>query len=162
MIGRLGLVLMVGLSWPAGAGDIQPKDFGKGIINLLQFAPGKVSKVKPSPLTVVRDAKAYARFLDRIPKKQISRTRPAPPNSDPLLKRPPIDFTKHKLLTVSRPAMTRAVFTKITSAKQEILLTVEFPREEIAARPVHVGTYTAVLIPKTKKPVRLRIVGAQR
>ena len=162
MIGRLGLVLMVGLSWTAGAGDIQPKDFGKGIINLLQFAPGKVPKVKPSPLTVVRDAKAYARFLDRLPKKQISRTRPAPPNSDPLLKRPPIDFTKHTLLAVSRSAMTRAVFTKITSAKLEILVTVEFPREEIAARPIHIGTYTAVLIPKTKKPVRLRIVGAQR
>ena len=162
MIGRLGLVLMVGLSWTAGAGDIQPKDFGKGIINLLQFAPGKVPKVKPSSLTVVRDAKAYARFLDRIPKKQISRTRPAPPNSDPLLKRPPIDFTKHTLLTVSRPAMTRAVFTKITSAKLEILVTVEFPREEIAARPIHIGTYTAVLIPKIKKPVRRRIVGAQR
>ncbi|MDE2714505.1 MAG: hypothetical protein OSB74_09105 [Verrucomicrobiota bacterium] len=162
MIGRLGLVLMVGLSWTAGAGDIQPKDFGKGIINLLQFAPGKVPEVKPSPLTVVRDAKAYARFLERIPKKQISRTRPAPPNSDPLLKRPPIDFTKHTLLAVSRPAMTRAVFTKITSAKLEILVTVEFPREEIAARPIHIGTYTAVLIPKIKKPVRLRIVGAQR
>ncbi|MDC0144892.1 hypothetical protein OAK45_10250, partial [Verrucomicrobia bacterium] len=135
MIRRLGLVLMVGLSWTAGAGDIQPKDFGKGIINLLQFAPGKVPEVKPSPLTVVRGAKAYARFLERIPKKQISRTRPAPPNSDPLLKRPPIDFTKHTLLAVSRPAMTRAVFTKITSAKLEILVTVEFPREEIAARP---------------------------
>ena len=162
MIGRLGLVLMVGLPWSAGAGDIQPKDFGKGIINLLQFIPGKVPEVKPSPLTVVRDAKAYARFLERIPKKQISRTRPAPPNSDPLLKRPPIDFTKHTLLAVSRPAMTRAVFTKITSSKLEILVTVEFPREEIAARPIHIGTYTAVLIPKTKKPVRLRIVGDQR
>ena len=162
MIGRLGLVLIVGLSWSAGAGDIQPKDFGKGIINLLQFIPGKVPEVKPSPLTVVRDAKAYARFLERIPKKQISRTRPAPPNSDPLLKRPPIDFTKHTLLAVSRPAMTRAVFTKITSSKLEILVTVEFPREEIAARPIHIGTYTAVLIPKTKKPVRLRIVGDQR
>ena len=162
MIGRLGLVLMVGLSWSAGVGDIQPKDFGKGIINLLQFVSGKVPKVKPSPLTVVRDAKAYARFLERLPKKQISRTRPAPPNSDPLLKRPPIDFTKHTLLAVSRPAMTRAVFTKITSAKLEILVTVEFPREEIAARPIHIGTYTAVLIPKIKKAVRLRIVGAQR
>ena len=162
MIGRLGLALMGGLSWMAGADEIQSKDFGQGIITLLQFAPRKVPKVNPSPLTVVRDAKAYARFLDRIPKKQISRTRPAPPNPDPLLKRPPIDFTKHTLLAVSRPAMTRAVFTKITSAKLEILVTVEFPREEIAARPIHIGTYTAVLIPKIKKPVRLRIVGAQR
>ena len=162
MITRLGLALMVGLPGTAGANEIQPKDFGKGIITLPLFAPGKSPKVKPAPLTVVRDAKAYARFLDRIPKKQISRTRPAPLNPDPLLKRPPIDFTKHALLAVSRPAMTRPVFTKITSAKREIVVTIEFPREEISARPVHIGTYTAVLIPKIKKPVRLRIVETQR
>ena len=162
MITRLGLALMVGLPLAVGADEIQPKDFGKGIITLPLFAPGKAPKVKPSLLTVVRDAKAYAGFLDRIPKQQISRTRPAPPNPDPLLKRPPIDFTKYTLLAVSRPAMTRTVFTKITGAKREIVVTVEFPREEIAARPIHIGTYTAVLIPKIKKPVRLRIVEAQR
>ena len=162
MIGRLGLVLMVGLSWTAGAGDIQPKDFGKGIINLLQFAPGKVAKVKPSPLTVVRDAKAYAIVLDLIPRKQISRTRPAPPNNDPLLKRPPVDFAKHILLVVSRSSMTRPVFEKITKAKNEIVVTVKFPRDQIAARPIHIGTYSAVLIPKTELPARLRIIEAKR
>ena len=162
MIVRLGLALLAMLPLAAVADEIQPTEFGQGIITLPLFPPGKAPKVKPSLLTVVRDAKACARFLDRIPKKQISRTRPAPPNPDPLLKRPPIDFTKHTLLAVSRPAMTRPVFTKITSAKREIMVTIEFPREEIAARPIHIGTYTAVLIPKIKKPGRLRIVEAQR
>ena len=161
MITRLGLALMVGLPWAAGADEIQPKDFGKGIITLPLFAPGKAPKVKPSPLTVVRDAKAYARFLDRIPRKQISPTRPAPPNPDPLLKKPKVDFAKHTLLAVSRPSMTRPVFWILTKEKNELIVSVKFPRNQIAARPIHIGTYSAVLIPKTELPVRLRIIESQ-
>jgi hypothetical protein len=74
----------------------------------------------------------------------------------------PIDFAKHILLVVSRSSMTRPVFEKITKAKNEIVVTVKFPRDQIAARPIHIGTYSAVLIPKTDFPVRLRIVEAQR
>ena len=54
MITRLGLALMVGLPLAAGADEIQPKHFGKGIIALSLFAPGKAPKVKPSLLTVVQ------------------------------------------------------------------------------------------------------------
>ena len=162
MIVRLGLALLVMLPLAAVTDEIQPTDFGKGIITLPRFAPGKTPKVKPSPLTVVRDAMAYARLLDRIPKKQISRTRPAPPNTDPLLKKPKVDFSTHTLLAISRPSMTRPVFGKISKTKNEILVTVKFPRNQIAAHPIHIGTYSAVLIPKTDLKVRLRIVEAQR
>ena len=162
MIVRLGLALLAMLPLAAVADEVQPKEFGKGIITQPLFPPGQAPKGKLSPLTVVRDAKAYAIVLDLIPRKQISRTRPAPPNNDPLLKRPPVDFAKHILLVVSRSSMTRPVFEKITKAKNEIVVTVKFPRDQIAARPIHIGTYSAVLIPKTDFPVRLRIVEAQR
>ncbi len=162
MISRLGLALSAMLPLAAMADEIQPTEFGRGIITLPVFPPGQAPKGKGSPLTVVRDAKAYGIVLDLIPKKQISRTRPAPPNTDPLLNRPPIDFAKHLMLVASRPSMTRPVFGKITKAKNEIVVTVKFPRDQIAARPIHIGTYSAVLIPKTDLPVRLRIVEAQR
>ena len=162
MIVRLGLALLAMRPLAAVADEIQPTEFGQGIITLPLFPPGKAPKVKPSALTVVRDTKAYARFLDRIPTKQISRTRPAPPNTDPLLKKPKVDFAKHTLLAVSRPSMTRPVFGKITKSKNEIAVTVKFPQDQIAARTIHIGTYSAVLIPKTDLPLRLRIVESQR
>jgi len=86
MIVRLGLALLAMLPLAAGADEVQPKEFGKGIITQPLFPPGQAPKGKLSPLTVVRDAKAYAIVLDLIPRKQISRTRSAPPNNDPLLK----------------------------------------------------------------------------
>ena len=79
-----------------------------------------------------------------------------------MLKKPPIDFTKHTLLYISRPSMTRPVFKTITTGKKEIVAGVEYPREFPAARPIHIGTYTAVLIPKTVLPVKLRLIAGQR
>jgi hypothetical protein len=162
MITRLGLVLLVMLPLVVAAEEIQPTKFGNGIITLPVFPRGQVPKGKQSPLTVVRDAKAYAIVLDLIPRKQISRTRPAPPNTDLLLKRPKIDFSKHILLVASRPSMTRPVFRHITKSKNRIVVVVNFPRDQIAARPIHLGTYSAVLIPKTDLPVHLQLVEAQR
>ena len=162
MIVRLGLALLAMLPLAAVADEVQPKEFGKGIITQPLFPPGQAPKGKLSPLTVVRDAKAYAIVLDLIPRKQISRTRPAPPNTDPLLKRPKIDFAKHILLVASRPSMTRPVFRQITKSKNKIVVVVNFPRDQIAARPIHIGTYSAVLIPKTELPARLRIIEAKR
>ncbi len=161
MITRLSFALFALLPLVAAAEEIQPTKFGNGIITLPIFPPGQVPKGKQSPLTVVRDAKAYAIVLDLIPRKQISRTRPAPPNDDPLLKRPKVDFAKHILLIASRPSMTRPVFREITKEKNEIVVTVNFPRDQIAARPIHIGTYSAVLIPKTDLPVRLQLVATR-
>ena len=162
MIPRIGLILLAILPLVAQAGEIPAKPFGRGIILLPQYPPGKRPKVQPSPLIVVRDAKAYARFLSRIPREQISRTRPAPPNTDPLLKKPRVDFAKHTLLVVTRESMTRPVFKNITATRMETLALVDFPREVIAARPTHIGTYTAVLIPRTDKSVRLKSIEAKR
>ena len=58
--------------------------------------------------------------------------------------------------------MTRSVFKKITATRMETEALVDFPREVIATRPTHIGTNTAVLIPKTDKPVRLKLTKAKR
>ncbi len=158
MMIRIGALLLFALPLVAAAEEVVIQKTWRGIIFLPRSFPGKAPKAKPSPLKVVRDAKGYDEFLKLIPKNQISRTRPAPPNKDPLLKKPPVDFTKHTLLYVSRPSMARPVFKKITSGKKEMVITVEFPRQFPAAHPIHIGTYTAVLIPRSDKPVQLRLI----
>ena len=158
MMIRIGVLLLSALPLVAVAEEVVIQKTWRGIIFLPRSFPGKALKAKPSPLKVVRDAKGYDEFLKLIPKKQISRTRPAPPNTDPLLKKPPVDFTRHTLLAISRPSMTRPVFKKITEGEKDVMVSVEFPREFPAAHPIHIGTYTAVLIPKSDKSVQLRLI----
>jgi len=158
MMTRIGALLLSVLPLVAAAEEVVIQKTWRGIIFMPRPFPGKAPKAKQSPLTVVRDEKGYGQFLKLIPQKQISRTRPAPPNTDPLLKKPPIDFTKHTLLYISRPSMTRPLFKKIIKGEKEIVAGVEFPRELPAAHPIQIGTYTAVLIPKTGLAVKLRFV----
>ena len=158
MMIRIGALLLAIPPMGLIAGELAIQKTWSGIIRLQQGTFGGKPRTKPSPLTVVQDAKSYTRFLSRIPSKQISRTRPAPPNKDPLLKKPVFDFSKSTLLTIDRPAMARPVFKGIIENKKEVVVSVEFPREFPAARPIDIGTYTAVLIPKTEKPVRLQLI----
>ena len=162
MMIRIGTLLLFAIPLVAAAEDVVIQKTWRGIIFMPRPFPGKAPKAKQSPLTVVRDEKGYGQFLKLIPQKQISRTRPAPPNTDPLLKKPPIDFTKHTLLYISRPSMTRPLFKKIIKGEKEIVAGVEFPREFPAAHPIHIGTYSAVLIQRSGKPVRLRLIEAGR
>ena len=152
----LTLPIFILLPQPLAADVIPVKPFARGIIRLPQYPFSKTHKSKPSPLIVVRNAKEYAQFLDRIPKKQISKTRPAPLNTDPLLKRPRIDFQKHTLLVLTRPSMTRPKFTSVIGNSKSLDVSANFPRELPAARPIHIGTYTAVLIPQSSLPIRLK------
>ena len=159
---RIGALLLVILPMGLIAGELVIQKTWSGVIRLQQNPFGRKPKTKPSQLTVVHDTKSYTRFLSRIPSKQISRTRPAPPNKDPLLKKPVIDFTKNTLLTIDRSAMVRPVFKRIIEHEKEVVVSVEVPREFPAARPIDIGTYTAILIPNTGKPIRLQLIEAGR
>ncbi len=111
-----------------------------------------------APAIVVNDQKGYQELLTRIPAKQISRTRPAPENNDPLRKTPKIDFTKNTLLVAIRPSMTKPVFQAVENDDKMTTVTVAFPRNQPAARPVHIGVYSALLIPKAKPKIHLKLV----
>ena len=134
----------------------------RGMIHFPHSFPLDGSKTKEvSPLIVVQGERQYEAFVARIPTKQISKTRPALPSSDPLLKKPEIDFTKYTLLVVSRLSMSRPIIKSVTTYQNKVHVEVEYPKEFPAARPLNIGTYTAVLIPKTKgeysvSPVRLQ------
>jgi hypothetical protein len=58
--------------------------------------------------------------------------------------------------------MVRPVFKRIIEHEKEVVVSVEFPREFPAARPIDIGTYTAILIPNTGKPIRLQLIEAGR
>ena len=138
------------------------KSYG-GIIYIPRvFSFDGVKPKKESPLIVVQDSEGYEKFLKRIPTKQISRTRPAPLNTDPLLKKPKIDFTKLTLIAVSRPSMTKPVIRSVKINENKVNIDVSFPREFPAAHPVDIGTYTAVLIPKTEGMHLIRIGKARK
>ena len=132
------------------AGEIKPTKTYGGIIYMTRsFSLNGAKPKKESPMIVVQSSKDYEKFLKRIPVKQISRTRPAPPNTDPMLKKPKIDFSKHTLIAVTRPSMTSPVIGSIKTNEKRVEVDVNFPRELPAAHPINIGTYTAVLIPKT-------------
>lgn len=146
----LAALLLTALALPA----LEPN--WSGIITLERNPLKQPPKAK-SPLLVVNDQKAYEKFLARIPAKQISRTRPAPANNDPIRKRPKIDFTINTLLIAIRPSMAKPVIQSVKSNEKETTVTVKFPRENFAARPLHIGVYTALLVPKVKPTVRLKL-----
>ena len=132
------------------AGEVKPTKTYGGIIYITRsFSLNGAKPKRESPLIVVQDLKGYGKFLKRIPTKQISRIRPAPPNKDPLLKKPKIDFSKHTLIAVTRPSMTSPVIGSIKTNNKRVEVDVNFPRELPAAHPINIGTYTAILIPKT-------------
>lgn len=143
--------------------DFKPIKTYKGIIYIPRaFSLDGAKTKKESPLIVVQNAKEYEQFIRRIPTKQISRTRPAPLNTDPLLKKPKIDFTKLTLIAVSRPSMTKPVIRSIKTNENKVNIDVSFPPEFPAAHPVDIGTYTAVLIPKTEGMHLIRIEKARK
>ena len=148
------------LTFTIGAAYAEParlESTWTGIITLPLRLPAKQPKAA-SPLTAIRDAQAYEKFLKRIPKKQIPRTRPVPPNEDPLLHKPKIDFAKHPLLVVERSSLTQPIFRKIERGPKETVVTISFPRNQPLARPIHIGCYAALLVPKINGRIRLNLV----
>jgi hypothetical protein len=143
----LGPLLLLVLLVPPklNATEIKSNKTYRGIIYMPRsFSLDGAKPKKEDPLIVVQDSQGYEKFL-----KQIPRTWPAPPNTDPLLKKPKIDFSKHTLIAVTRPSMTSPVIGSIKTNNQGVEVAVNFPRELPAAHPINIGTYTAILIPKT-------------
>ena len=158
---KLLLLLFVGsLGLPSlYSQEVKPIKTFKGIIYIPRaFSLDGAKPRKESPLIVVQNDKEYERFLKRIPIRQISRTRPAPPNTDPLIKKPEIDFKKHTLIAVSRSSMAKPIIRSVKVDGKKVAVDVSFSTEFPAAHPVDIGTYTAVLVPKTEGMYLVRII----
>lgn len=51
-------------------------------------------------LCEIRSQTEYIRFVNRIPKERLQMKQPAPPSTDPLLLKPPVDFSRHSLIAI--------------------------------------------------------------
>ena len=79
---------------------------------------------------IIQSNKEYDRFLRLLPLEKIQKKQPAPPNPDPMLQRPDIDFTTHQLLVLRStvwseyPKLLNVVDSK---TQRKITYTIEAP-----------------------------------
>jgi len=73
-------------------------DTGRPLVSRLETPPPIWTKE-----LVIRNEENFHRFVDDIPKKVMDFVPDPPPSTDPLLRRPPIDFESHMLLVIVVP-----------------------------------------------------------
>ena len=107
---------------------------------------------KPSEL-IIRSQAAYEAFVARIPKRKITRTRPAPPSDDPLLRKPPIDFERRMILAAIRSdtMYISPNFESVTADQRGLSVRITDPGlgdTKTLNQQEGIGTYRAIVIPK--------------
>ena len=102
----------------------------------------------------IRDGAAYDALIARLPAHRIQMKQPAPPSDDPLRARPPIDFDRAMLVVVTRgEALAPPIIARVRAEADRLVVRVIAPRPPPAARPLDVGGYAAVLVPRAAGPV---------
>ena len=101
---------------------------------------------------IIRSQADYEGFVTKIPKRQITRTKPAPPSEDPLLKQPSIDFENSMMLVAIRSDSMYVTpeFKFITSDKNGLSARITDPElgdTKALNQQEGIGTYQAVIIP---------------
>tara|TARA_Y100000766_G_scaffold36453_1_gene26248 strand:- start:7338 stop:7844 length:507 start_codon:yes stop_codon:yes gene_type:complete len=101
---------------------------------------------------IIRSQADYEGFLTKIPKRQITRTKPAPPSEDPLLKQPSIDFDNSMMLVAIRSDSMYVApeFKSITCDKNGLSVRIADPElgdTKALNQQEGIGTYQAVIIP---------------
>jgi Tol biopolymer transport system component len=108
---------------------------------------------------IIKTQADYESFVAKIPKRTISKTNPAPPSKDPLLKKPPIDFGKHMMLVAVR-ADSMYINPKlefVVAEKNALIVRILDPDlgdTRFANQMQGIGTYLAVVVPKRKGPIQ--------
>lgn len=110
---------------------------------LAQFT-GPIAADEPG-WTIIRTQEEYEHFVARIPLRKLEKRQPAPPNDDPLLALPPVDFTKHVLVAAWSDNVY--VTPTIKQVTPEIKVEYDAPADhENFARPLGYGRYHLVKI----------------
>ncbi len=104
---------------------------------------------------IIKTQADYEAFVGKIPKRTITKTNPAPPSKDPLLKKPPIDFTKHMMLAAIRPdsMYVSPKFESLIVDKDTLrvnILDSDLGETKFLNQMQGIGTYKAVVVPKHK------------
>jgi hypothetical protein len=147
---------------PGGATKMTEGEVFSGRIHLRGGGPGESFPPKyVEGAAVIRTQAEYESFVGRIPTHEISMTNPAPESDDPLLKLPPVDFSKVMLLVAERDSMY--VGPQLGAPKQEggaWEVHVAFPDEggaAMAARVYGVGTYHLKVVARFEGEVAFKL-----
>ncbi|MFP6884134.1 MAG: hypothetical protein VCA40_06855 [Roseibacillus sp.] len=108
---------------------------------------------------IIRTQADYEAFVARLPQRQITKTNPAPPSDDPLLKKPAIDFENNIMLVAIRSdsMYVSPQFESIVADKNALIVRISDPdlgETGSANQQGGIGTYQAVVVPKRKGPIQ--------
>ena len=108
---------------------------------------------------IIKTQAQYEAFVGKIPKRTISKTNPAPPSKDPLLKKPAIDFSKYVMLVAVRPDSMYVTpqIESVVAGKDALLVHILDPdlgETRFLNQMQGIGTYLAVVVPKHKGPIQ--------
>jgi hypothetical protein len=116
-------------------------------------------KVNGPTEMIVKTQADYEAFVAKIPKRQITKTNPAPPSKDPLLKKPAIDFGKHMMLVAIRANSMYVTpqFESVVAEKETLLVHILNPdlgETRFLNQMQGIVTYLAVVVPKRRGPIQ--------
>jgi hypothetical protein len=108
----------------------------------------------------IRSQAEYDAFVDSIPKTRVQMKQPAPPSSDPLLLKPPVDFAQHALVVIwSHNIHIDAKIVGTERDGDDLVVHTAFDAPtrdvEMMARPYGVGQYHAVEVDTFPGELRL-------
>lgn len=103
----------------------------------------------------VRDEVTYDALIARLPTHRIQQRQPAPPSSDPLRARPPLDFRRDMLIVITRgDTMDPPTLAAVIDACDHVLIRYAATPPPPAARCDGIGGYAAALVPRVDGPLR--------
>ena len=113
--------------------------------------------------SIIQNAKEYDQLIAQLPKRRIQKRQPAPPNDDPLIKRPDIDFHQHTLIVIRSDNWTeQPKVIDIVAENHQHIIRYIIPINEhnyMMAQPSGVGRYLAILIAKTDARIKIEESG---
>ncbi len=105
----------------------------------------------------IRDAATYDALIARLPAHRVQQRQPAPPSTDPLRARPPIDFDRDMLIVVTRgDCMDPPTLAAVFDAGDHVLVRYAATPPPPAARCHGIGGYAAVQVPHVGGPLVAR------
>ncbi len=128
-----------------------------GLIRPIRFTKDFHEVTGPTE-RIIRTQVDYEAFVAQIPLRQITKTNPAPPSKDPLLKKPFIDFAKHMVLIAIRTD-SMYVCSHIESlvldgqALRVHVLDPDLGETRFLNQMRDIGTYRAVVVPQHPGPI---------
>lgn len=147
------MMLGAAVSAPSWAEELKMSKVYMGVIEV----GGPDEDGKYPPAHAIRTQKELDAFIAGIPKKEISPMATAPPSDDPLLKHPKIDLKRFTAIAAYSGSMYVIPVVRQVERKGGGVV-VKVSREplegaETMQRPLGVGAYQLVLVPRFSGPV---------